>query len=89
MTTNKQLQEWLSRFPDAAEIIVLTSEECKGHWDSYIDVCKDDLKLPDVTMGTLKGYDDFENVVFDVKYDYDKEIVTEVRSIQLGKAHND
>lgn len=89
MTTNLQLREWLSRFPDDTEITVLTSEERAGYWDSYISVHHEDLTLPDITMDTLKGYEDFEHVCFDVVYDYDKEVATGVRQITLGKAHDD
>lgn len=89
MTTNKELREWLSRFPDDTLIEVITTAECAGHWDSYISDHHEDLILPDVTMATLKGWESFDNVCFDVKYDYDKEVTTDVKQITFGKAHND
>lgn len=89
MATNKQLQQWLSRFPDDTEINVVTTKEWKGGYYSSIDAYTDSVELPDVDMSTLKGWYDFPNVVFDVNYDYDKECCTGVKSITLGKAHND
>lgn len=88
-TTNKQLQDWLKRFPDDALIEVITSEEYSSGWSEYISVYHEDLELPDVTMSDLTSWGDFGHVSFDVKYDYDKGGCTDVKSITLGKAHND
>lgn len=88
-TTNKQLREWLSRFPDDTNIEVITTSECAGHWDSYVSVHHEDLILPNVTMSTLKGWESFDNVCFDVEYDYNEGVATGVKQITLGKAHND
>ena len=89
MTTNKQLREWLSRFPDDTPITVLTSEESRGGYYTDISVYHESPELPDVTMDTLKSWSEFKNVCIDVVYDYDKEVATGVRSITLGKAHDD
>lgn len=88
-TTNIQLRNWLARLPDDTPISVITTRECAGHWNSYIDDSHEELDLPDVTMQTLKGWEDFPNVCIDVEYDYDKELAVGIRSITLGKAHND
>ena len=89
MTTNKQLQEWLKRFPDDTIIEVLTSDESRGSYYDYVSVSHETPTLPDVTMESLKSWEDFTHVVFDVVYNYADEVATGVRSITLGKAHND
>ena len=89
MTTNKQLQEWLKRFPDDAEIKVLTSEDNSRHYSYIIDVYVGDIELPDVQMKELKWSTEFKNVVFDIEYDTDKQEASNVKSITLGKHHND
>jgi hypothetical protein len=89
MTTNKQLQEWLKRFPDDALIEVVTSEESKGHWESYIEASHEDLILPDIQVENLTWSQDFDNVVFDFNYDHEQPGKTIVKTITLGKAHYD
>lgn len=89
MPTNKQLQEWLKRFPDDATINVLTSEDNSRNYSYIIDVTVEDIELPDVQMNELKWSTEFKNVVFDIVYDSDKEETTNVKSITLGKHHND
>jgi hypothetical protein len=89
MTTNKQLREWLARFPDDTLIEVITTDESPGYRGYYLSDTHEQLILPDVDMSTLTSWDDFANVVFDIKYDYDSGCVTDVHAITLGKAHND
>lgn len=89
MTTNKQLREWLTRFDDDALISVITTRECKGHWDSYIEDSHEELILPDVQIADLNWSSEFDNVVFDIQYDYEQPCCTIVNRITLGKAHND
>lgn len=89
VTTNKQLQNWLARFPDDVPISVVTSKECAGHWHSYIEAYHEELVLPDVQIADLNWSSDYQNVVFDIDFDYEQPCCTTVKSITLGKAHND
>ena len=88
-TTNKQLREWLTRFPDDTPIIILTSEESRGGYYTDVSVAHESPELPDVTMSTLKSWSEFKHVCVDVEYDYNAGIATGVKQITLGKAHDD
>lgn len=89
MTTNKQLREWLSRFPDDALINVITSEESYFCYQTNVAASVQPMQLPDVQIEQLTWQDEFSTVQFDVTYDYDKECNDGVKSITLGRHHND
>ena len=89
MTTNKQLQEWLVRFPDDALIEVIKTYEYTGSWDSNVTAHHEDLELPDVQTEQLYWTDNFANVSFEISYNYDAAKTEGVNIITLGKAHND
>lgn len=89
MTTNKQLREWLARFDDDAIIEVITTHESSGYHGDYLCDSHEKLILPDIQVADLSWSRDFDNVVFDFQYDYEQPCCTIVKSITLGKAHND
>lgn len=89
MTTNKQLQDWLKQFPDNVEIKVVSAEEVTRGYSSYANNYTVDMELPTIEMEDLTWASDFENVQFDVIYDYDEGKCVGLRSITLGKNHNE
>lgn len=84
-TTNIELRNWLKRFPDDAEIKVLTSSEGFSCGQYYTNVYEEDLELPDVEIVDLTWMDKFPTVEFDISFDYDIPVCNGVKSITLGR----
>jgi len=81
-TTNKQLREWLAQFPDDALIEVITTEETRGHYESYTMVSEVDFECEPVKG--LKSYADGKTFEVEAKYDFKTDTST-IKTIRLGR----
>jgi hypothetical protein len=87
-TTNKQLQEWLKRFPDDCTIdVVLAKERHHGYYQGH-DIYETELVLPDTKQEDLKWSNStFDTLEFaDLHYEYDNPSATRVKRIILGRS---